>query len=1553
MKRYRFHLAASFILLLLSFGVAFADARGYEGRSAVIHAGVVVLTDAVDNCGSTPGADGSRNWYALYAMDARTDLKPPGWEFLNPYAPSGATKQQACYWKVRLNALSEEQLMRYHLLLLSWDPSQVSYLTIAQRDKLRRFVDGGGVLWVEVPAGWNRRNGPFFPDIQSGMGGGTRLQVLNPDHPLLRGYYTLTSAEAAALGLGIQSRVVGFNPLELQPITGFTPARAVLAAGVYGSGRIMVSGADIAGALSAPLGTGTGARASHLLLVPANELKFAYNLVRWAGGCMNLSKDGRRANAAFDRYGAPLPEKWHDEQLTNSLPPVLYKGFVYVARGDKLLCYDGFPQRDADGDGNPDDGIPDLLPLGAEHDKVWEADVGASASTPVVILAPSQQPAIAELVVIITRNLEVRAYQAVPRDANGRLLPNGQIVWVNRDLRDNGARTPALLPNGTPVTPVYAEGILLIPTIGVQAGGSSTVRVYALLADTGQLIYSTVDPSGQYLYWMQPQRNASYFASTWRTQIALGYVPNKMQGGGVDLVGYFGVEGGTPVNQRGVQSLWIAAKGELLIPEQGDPNQGYTGFTSRAGSRGVRIFDPAQTNPAYRLRPRLYAFDHLTGAFIGELTDRAQFNVPTAGKITFNPAIPSNWDIYLDYYLDWWIPNITGGVLRSFLSIPVDPTGGNANPNQNDLVGLTLAPNGVLYLATGTPTSNAPSGAQPNGNLIAVQEQWSDGRTGGSRILWRWQAHSGYVQRIGGAFDQAVSATQIWNDQSLLFKSCEPQDNRSCDLRGFFNFGTNNFMSFTLTQPPLYSDGVVYVVGQGNCTIFGFPIPYTVVLAFNANPAILEVKLGAPIANPNITTVLQQVDYARKTGTNYLLNRLTYNPSTGSKLIDVHYETGVIRIKAFQEARGDRLDLFQDVLSISQPMEVNLGGQSLFVDPDQFGLTGSWSNLLWFLVLPVNEAQGPPILLGDILYLPMRSIIFDPNGNRRQFTFGAGVFAMSANPKRELPNLARGGQVGLLTPMVLRWPSLKDLPTCINFNQYTSCQDFAEDYFSELMTRMRNNAVLGQSAKPLAFGDGLLLASGTLGLFAYERQFTLVADNGRLLELDSESNVTWTAENSNLLGAIGTSGEPVVVTTKTALSQSAKVYRVGPSEILAVDTGNDRVLLLDRAGTERRVIKAFIPDKLEQRNASGQIIGILEMRQSDKPTGWVGGDPITLRAPSDATTWIEYVPNSVNPFVVQSTTGLELWVHYLIADTGNYRLVDVVDRYEVDPATFAVGNVVIDNRDPNNPIRQLSMLNWITPTSKEGRTYRYLGVQRFLYGISNGVPVYGFASIVQNYRAGTSGGGAIEQQNPEEGMIIFQVNHPTQGMKLSYCRRMTIPWQNNRKQPILNPVSISVTPVGSRTIGGETVMDIRVMIAEETGVYELQPDLNNPYADEWQVTWAVPQEVYSASIRRKLKGKDLAQGAPPIIFKPTQAKRLLHGSVLIVNSYVGSTRVQTDSGATEPVEFFGEVLELNANDFNPNRPYLGFDNGSILWSSFDRPGLTGSYTLRMPTSADR
>ncbi|MCS6919502.1 MAG: DUF4159 domain-containing protein, partial [Fimbriimonadales bacterium] len=626
----------------LGVAVAFADGRGYEPRTVTINAGVVAYSLNDDRV---------RDVYTFYAMDRRTDVKPLGLVFRNPFALAGTTRNQARYWLVDVSRLNDNQLARYQILLLSrttWGD-----MTPEIREKLRRFVDSGGVLWIDAPAqGASGRL--FFPEVLPVANTGA-INIVNLNHPLLRGYYTLTPAEVANLGLrgrgfGGGALDISANRPVLQIVTAVNANTPIIAAATYGSGRIVVSNARIAAAINAPLVRGNGtvppqAAEFRMETVPDLELKFAYNLIRWAGASTSDAFNARRANAVSDQYGAPLAVRWRDRDTSYDLSngtPVAYGGLVFVVGGGRLLCYDAVPQRDLDGDGRTDDGILDLE-RGESFDKVWGVEFGANTRVSPPVVVETQQG----LQVVVVVGTEVRGYWALPRDNQGRIPPVGQQVWSVASPA--GGAPPTTADGQIPAPIVIDNTILLVPSLHQpNAASQQTAGFYAvLLSNPPQLIRTVGQPQDQ---WYQP-RNATI--GDWLLPPVAGYVPNLGQGGGNDIVVYMGVRNtqGTNSQQDSIRAFWLGAKGEQLQPVINSAgvyqgrlttrlrNSAYAGLVS-AGGGGFLVADSG--NP---LSPRVYevvrdGLGNITA--INDITAQCRFNAQgnevLLGASEFNSA---------------------------------------------------------------------------------------------------------------------------------------------------------------------------------------------------------------------------------------------------------------------------------------------------------------------------------------------------------------------------------------------------------------------------------------------------------------------------------------------------------------------------------------------------------------------------------------------------------------------------------------------------------------------------------------------------------------------------------------------------------------------------------------------------------------------------------------------------------------------------------------------------------------------------------------------------
>ncbi|MCS7300097.1 MAG: hypothetical protein NZ556_00885, partial [Fimbriimonadales bacterium] len=523
---------------------------------------------------------------------------------------------------------------------------------------------------------------------------------------------------------------------------------------------------------------------------------------------------------------------------------------------------------------------------------------------------------------------------------------------------------------------------------------------------------------------------------------------------------------------------------------------------------------------------------------------------------------------------------------------------------------------------------------------------------------------------------------------------------------------------------------------------------------------------------------------------------------------------------------------------------------------------------------------------------------------------------------------------------VIRWPFIDDVIT----NLEEDPDPFA--FLRELFRRFANGFQAGTGLSPIAVGEGLLIVSSGEGLQAYSRQSTIIADEGRLLEVDTAGRVVWSTENTQLdiyTGSIAPSK------ARYGITPNARVYRYGENELIIAEPERNRVAIIDRAGSEIRTITRFIPDRVVLRSASGEVSEIVELREPTAfNSNYISGAPDTLRHPTDVTVWTEFVPADRNPYRVRQP--LEYWIHYTITDTGNGRVVDIVDRYVADPNTFTVGEPV---QHPQLGA-MLGVLYWMTPAQRQERAYRYVSAQRFEYWDGAQTRV-GFATLVQNAAVGgfEARGDTPTPQDPatpEAGMITLQllVNGRDQTV---YIRRMRLP--DGRIVPILAPVALDTA---KRSASGNGNAGLYLLVTTSTGVYELAVPLTGTIEDTLPVTWMLTNEVYTNHIRRRIGGSELAEEngglLRPILFKPRQARYLDNGNVLIVNAYSGTTLVRS-GGDLETRDFPGEVFEIDANDYRATEENLGFSNSSILWSTLDRPELSGSHPLRKPSSADR
>ena len=390
-----------------------ADVFSYAAQRRQIKACVLVMNTASGaGVNSTPQNAAP---YVFYAMDRRTDVKPGGWEFLNPLAPAiltqtirqrwldrgsagditlnsaqfrlnaPITKNLGAYWEVNLDDVSIDDLQQFDVVYLGFN-RDVNF-TPDQREKLRRLADSGGTIWLEdlgdLSIGNNTPVNQFPIGLTfSGAPAGAGRVLINPRHPLVSSPYTLSAIEATRLGAfsGIGGRVHqtffltnGANSSSLArslaPVVTLG-SRPYLSTADFGAGHIVVSSAGIARGLTAFAGgtnveggnTGAVSGENFVTAQPA-EMKVAYNIVAFASSVPTGSVNSRRTSGSKEQIGNGLGRAWGTLPFGGSgtgSGVVVHKGVAFYVDGSNILhAFDTNPGVDIDGDLNPDDGATD------------------------------------------------------------------------------------------------------------------------------------------------------------------------------------------------------------------------------------------------------------------------------------------------------------------------------------------------------------------------------------------------------------------------------------------------------------------------------------------------------------------------------------------------------------------------------------------------------------------------------------------------------------------------------------------------------------------------------------------------------------------------------------------------------------------------------------------------------------------------------------------------------------------------------------------------------------------------------------------------------------------------------------------------------------------------------------------------------------------------------------------------------------------------------------------------------------------------------------------
>jgi hypothetical protein len=499
----------------------------------------------------------------------------------------------------------------------------------------------------------------------------------------------------------------------------------------------------------------------------------------------------------------------------------------------------------------------------------------------------------------------------------------------------------------------------------------------------------------------------------------------------------------------------------------------------------------------------------------------------------------------------------------------------------------------------------------------------------------------------------------------------------------------------------------------------------------------------------------------------------------------------------------------------------------------------------------------------------------------------------------------------------------------------------------------------------LSGGNGVLIANGQAGIAAFGTKYTLVADANRVMEVDSDGVPSWLVDSTSEINS------STGLITHLALNHPTSVTQVTSNDYLVADTGNNRCVRFDRSGNVIWELSRFNDAPLDDSNGNPLPVytnGTGSALVSKYAPLLAPGEPTTLNHPTSVTSHVQSVYN-------KDGTLAGTIVHYLIADTGNSRIVEVADAFGPDGTPVGVPHDLV----------------WVSRTADAlGRHYAYTDANYFdgPNGLEYVIALVTNASIATI--PSTGAGTMAPASDDGRGSSIVRLDYDPTGanpttQKDGFISRVATSFYatlNTTNGPLKGTFDLADAPVLEQTGGNppyqnaptplndETVLPLRnprfleaytppgstasttsenFLLADDNGVW----DLFFNSAGQPEAQWGFTQVDYQ-NLPGNIPGITVPivgvtrTGVP---FLPNSLERIgtdpitvggtnyLMGRYLVTNGY--------SAGSVTPISSFGgEVLELG--DQPPSgTPALETD----LINSFNKMGTTGP--LSQPSFANQ
>lgn len=1556
--------------LAIAWAGACAQTTNYATESTPVRVGTLLVRS-----GSSGGFYYNPVPFAWAALDRDALVRPANWSLENPLAPAtwgsdavarytatGAVTGQKVlkadppYWEVPLSTLTDTQAARFDVLLLP--AYSLVQLNSAERETLRKFCDQGGTLWVDV-VGDPVVDGINGLPVAFNVATSTGALGADLDHPILRSPNPLSSADVADLASAgtstVRKHVVPISTGLVTNVTGALSSqvsrlRAVMADSVgpvvavapVGAGSIVFTGQGASYNLSASFGLNVvpwALRTAFDRRAQASA-KFAVNVVSFAQGFSTNGGNARGTSSQKALIDAPLIKSFEERGSFASQTPGVMDGRVVARDGNDLVCYQADPRLNS---------APSAVAGGSVV--LWRTTVGNFAS-PLVVDVPDTS-------LSGTNGIERRQVWCALNDGTLKVfsLSTGEQLASLSGLPANSS--------GNASSPVVIDNTVFV--VGDEDTGSG----YHLVLQAVDLKSATkIDTGG--VEW---KVSTTDIASPSAGPVA-GLVPVRDNSGGVDKVLYVPSRANAGAGRTcGLSSWWVGVKGESPTTVT-QPATDTLQVTTRAFSHGaVRIVTDGTGRGL-----RVSVFDSTGAPMDTSLLFTSSVTQPTNGILNFQltgVGQATDWtqaSIRLDYDLDW---ANAGPTRRGEIYFPDGPS------TSAGVVGTpALGPDGHILLTVSRPDDGTPS-TKLSGQFYNIVEY----KPGDFQVRTRWDL-----------FDEISGGFQVPGQAGTVKYPGSVRDNDDLAVNVLPGLGLANGLIHHLTfaGPPTVRGDSVYVMAKGYKNATVAEIPVGVMLCFKLDPDPVEFQLNdVPGVGRELTFNLIQPDIARSAdpaspAVFSVVNggTITFDRGSGqggrTKLVLRNLALGATG----QDGSSGNL---QNVISTNVPFTVVQEGSStpVLVQPEavtpwswsgQAGVTftpgfanGRFNPLRYYQVdfgfIPQSPvlAGGSNLFYGGASVLPsvMVNPVAIPSLTGMLFAQDANVSLgdsfMKSDPVKpwELQfqsviapagNYASGSWDAIQTNPARKWPL---------FAGSTS--------FEDLRIRTLQAALEDKNVRGLAVGEGGLFAvadtpvgsaAGTGGLYAFEKIDLLVTDNQRVSRFNATGTPVWTLDSTVSAGDAQAS---VAANVTVPLSEPVRAVPSGSSGTWVVDAGANRVVKLDRAGRELRQVTSI---KIHPKSERSLLNGVSS------------SEPLTLKSPHDLLTFTDtrtaaQVASAFPGETILNGTGLnERWEHIVLADTGNNRVIELVDRYLLNtdgtirgPVRYQVAGGSRDD-EGDSATTALGVLVWHTPEEFSGAGYAYSSLDRIR--ITTGTPrnVYAFAfANVQPGSAtvgtgtqqdGATGNGGVIVYDGAQSKVIRAFNRPqilantylaSSGGSYAFASP-SADLPANSQFPLTGIRSVKARYVD---VGGTAVL--AVMVSTADGVFELVE--SSPGV--WSTRWMLTNEAY-AGMRHPNGAAPYAPSAMtsnPLQLNAMYAERLASGDVLVVNGYVG-TKI---GGAA----FSGEVIVLDGSFWNGTDPDTvpGYSTGRLnlgfnaLSVKFQLPPVSGARGLVRPVFAAR